>query len=734
MCSKGKYWKSLLGVSLLYIFFLAACGKEEPEYGYLPSFVSVPDTIFQTMPRYVIAEEGIYTIADTARNAAVSLYSFETGEKQKIFNCSIQGQAVGLGTGGGEKRRLTALFMVYDKDENGNEIYSERSSLLQCYTLEGQLCWEHEIEEESGPEGAYNLFVAQNGRVYVEMRNYLYVFSSEGQLLEQLEYPDGEGYSLGTNDVFACDDTGETYLIRASKRGAVAEDSQYKLYSWDMEKGTLEEQGVVDRKCPVQTMGGKGLFFRDSDRVYQYDPSSGEMTPLFSLTENMISAHKVRNVMRTENGWKVLCADNYSGLGTRLATLEWGVLGETESLYIGAINTTAYNEEAILFNQRHPEYLVRIRDFSNDDPKDLGLTQLQLSLVNKDAPDLVQIWNRETFLNYGRKGWLESLTPYVEKSENIDMDDFIPHVRDTMTVEGELYCLPSTFNVSTLVAPVSAVGDRSNWTIEEFLDFMEEYPNALFSSNTRKEDVSARKVGVLTAALHRGLEGFVDSEHGKVDLNNERFRGLLTRINGLRIDESEGAVSGDAERRIEEGQVLLSEKSLSCLDAICQWERIYGEPVTLIGYPTAERESGGGRLMVSQPLGIVSKSRHKDAAWCYLEESFLKSSAEIEEGFPARQEGLEKLIAQEQKPGNGNGNYSAGFDENGNRGNSYLSRRHTDMIWNAINTAVADDPVLQSIMHIIREETSFYFSGTKSLDEVIEVMESRAELYFNENK
>lgn len=734
MCSKGKYWKSLLGVSLLYIFFLAACGKEEPEYGYLPSFVSVPDTIFQTMPRYVIAEEGIYTIADTARNAAVSLYSFETGEKQKIFNCSIQGQAVGLGTGGGEKRRLTALFMVYDKDENGNEIYSERSSLLQCYTLEGQLCWEHEIEEESGPEGAYNLFVAQNGRVYVEMRNYLYVFSSEGQLLEQLEYPDGEGYSLGTNDVFACDDTGETYLIRASKGGAVAEDSQYKLYSWDMEKGTLEEQGVVDRKCPVQTMGGKGLFFRDSDRVYQYDPSSGEMTPLFSLTENMISAHKVRNVMRTENGWKVLCADNYSGLGTRLATLEWGVLGETESLYIGAINITAYNEEAILFNQRHPEYLVRIRDFSNDDPKDLGLTQLQLSLVNKDAPDLVQIWNRETFLNYGRKGWLENLTPYVEKSENIDMDDFIPHVRDTMTVEGELYCLPSTFNVSTLVAPVSAVGDRSNWTIEEFLDFMEEYPNALFSSNTRKEDVSARKVGVLTAALHRGLEGFVDSEHGKVDLDNERFRGLLTRINGLRIDESEGAVSGDAERRIEEGQVLLSEKSLSCLDAICQWERLYGEPVTLIGYPTAERESGGGRLMVSQPLGIVSKSRHKDAAWCYLEESFLKSSAEIEEGFPARQEGLEKLIAQEQKPGNGNGNYSAGFDENGNRGNSYLSRRHTDMIWNAINTAVADDPVLQSIMHIIREETSFYFSGTKSLDEVIEVMESRAELYFNENK
>ncbi|MFG6356629.1 MAG: extracellular solute-binding protein [Acetatifactor sp.] len=732
MRSQKKYWKTYWGVLLLCISLLTACGgEEEPEYGYLPSFVSVPDKVFQTMPRYAIAEEGIYTIADTTRNAAVSLYSFETEDKQKIFNSEVQGQAVGLGIGGEENRRLIALFMVYEKAENGDVIYSERSSLLQCYTIEGQLCWEYGIEEESGPEGAYNLFVAPDGMVFVEMSNYLYVFSSEGQLLGQLEYPDGEGYSPGKNEVFACDDAGETYLVRASKAGADAEDSQYKLYSWDMENGTLKEQGAVDGKCPVQTMGERGLYFRDSDKMYQYDPSSGEMTPLFSLTENMISAYKVRNLMRTENGWKVLCMDHYRGSGTQLATLEWGALEQTESLYIGAINTGAYNEEVILFNQQHPEYLVRVRDYSNDDPKDLGLTQLQLSLVNKDAPDLVQIWSREIYLNYGRKGWLEDLTPYVEISENINMEDFIPHVREAMTVEGELYCLPSTFNINTLVAPVSAVGDKSNWTIEEFLEFMEEYPNALSSSNARQEDMSARKVGVLITALQRGLEGFVDSEHGKVDLDNERFRSLLTRINSLQID---GSVGGNDESRIEEGEVLLSEETISSLDAICQWERRYGESVTLIGYPTSERESGGGRLEVFQPLGIVSRSRHKDAAWCYLEETFLRSSAEVGYGFPARQESLEQLIAQEQKPGNDNGNYSDGFDENGNTGNSYLSKRHTDIIWNAINTSVAEDPVLHKIMLIIREEATFYFSGVKSLDEVIEVMESRAEMYFNENR
>lgn len=585
---KEKYGRFLVGIVLLCAFALAACGKEEepePEFGYLPTFASVPEAVFQN-GSYYAEKEGIYTITDATRNAAVSLHSFDTGEKQKLFNCSAQGQATGLGVGGGDETRLAVMSMLYGKDAAGNEIYSERSSLLQCYTPDGQLCWEYEIGEESGMGSPVNLFVAKDGRVFAEMSRYLYVLSPEGQLLGQLEYPDAEGYSFGSSDVFACDEEGTVYLIRSSRQSMDVEESQYKLYSWNEDSIFQEEQKTVDGKCPVQTMGTKGLFFRDNDWVYQYDLTSGEMSPLFSMTENMISAYKVKRLMQTENGWKILCVDSEAA---QLATLEWGSLEQKESLSMGVINAYGYNEQIILFNQRHPEYLLRIRDFSNDDPYDHGLTQLQLSLVGKDSPDLVQIWSMEEYLNYGRKGWLEDLTPYVEKSENIGMEDFIPHVRDTMTVDGKLYCLPDTFHVSTLVAPVRAVGEKTNWTIEEFLDFMEEYPNAYFLNSARQIDVAGRKRMILSAVLERGLEGFVDSGQGKVDLENERFRSLLTRINGLQISENAEMTWEDKERRIGDGETLLEVTTLSRLAGISQLEREYGEAVTLIGYPTAER-------------------------------------------------------------------------------------------------------------------------------------------------
>lgn len=137
---------------------------------------------------------------------------------------------------------------------------------------------------------------------------------------------------------------------------------------------------------------------------------------------------------------------------------------------------------------------------------------------------------------------------------------------------------------------------------------------------------------------------------------------------------------------------------------------------------------------MSQPLGIAGESRHKDAAWQYLEETFLtqEDRGKEDNGFPARQAALDELTAEAQNADSAN--FSGGFDENGKTGNSFLSKRHTDMIWNAINSAAAKDPVLDKLSGIICEEASYYFSGAKSLDEVIGIMESRAQLYFNENK
>lgn len=124
-------------------------------------------------------------------------------------------------------------------------------------------------------------------------------------------------------------------------------------------------------------------------------------------------------------------------------------------------------------------------------------------------------------------------------------------------------------------------------------------------------------------------------------------------------------------------------------------------------------------MTIDRPTGISGNSRNKEGAWCYLEESVVEETGATG-GFPARQKELAEMLAE-----------ACDGAEDAEELNMW--KRYTDMVTEAIGTASVDDPAMRQLRIIISEEATFYFSGVKSLDEVIEVMESRAEMYFNEN-
>lgn len=730
---RKKYgWLSAC-LMLLCTLLTTACSQEaeEPEEGWIATFVSVPDKVFSNVMFYDAAEEGVYTVANTA-GGAVSLYALDTEEEKKLFSLAEDEYALGMCVGGdAQERKLLLLVLRYGRNDAGEINYKVHSCVLQLFTAEGQLCWESALEEDRSDNLTQHLFMSGDGRIFWGTDKVLYVLSADGQQLCELEYPAADAVNSRYYDVFACGEAGEVYFIQPGKSGISGEIGQYTIYQWNEASLKLEELASVAEKEPVQTMGGQGLYFRDYDAVYRYDLQTEDLSFVFSLTENMITGYRASKLLQTENGWKVLCKDIHDGLGVQMATLEWGSLGQTERLSLAAINSQLYNGQVILFNQSHPEYFIQIRSFGAENTED-ELEQLRLSLSAKDAPDLVEIWSTEEYLNYARKEWLLDLSSYIEKSENINIEDFVPGVREAMTVNGKLYSLPNGFWISTLAVPESVAGGRTSWTIEEFLDFMEEYPDAYYlpiSDSKGLPDKSERKRLILGLALTRGVEGFIDTEKGKVDLDNERFRSLLTRINNLQVNENAGLYWDDLEKRVADGEVLLRYPTLMGVTTLLQLEREQGERMVLIGFPSAEEGNGGGMLYVQSPLAVSAKTRHGDAAWEFLEESvLLETDAEDSSSyFPARQDALEQLIENAQK--SKRAAFDSDFDEE-----SGLPKRHADLIQNAIDTAVIKDPVISQINSIISEEASYYFAGEKSLDEVIDIMENRAELYFNENR
>lgn len=731
----NKYKKNkilLISLIVLLIVSLTACkGKEEPEYGYLPAFMTVPGEILLGWGGYATAEEGIYT-ADY-NSGLIKEYVFGTEETSKLFSLSNGESALGIGIGGNSAdRRLLLPVKCYAKYEDGMIDYNTYSCFLRCYTVDGDLCWESGIEEDLSDSTNCKLFMAEDGWTYMSTDTCFYGFSAEGEEFCKLEYQGESRKGVLTNDVFACDEKGGIYLIKLTKGADGIDDQQYTIYYLE-NTGTLKEQARVIGKNPVQLMEGNGFYFKDYTNVYQYDVQTEEMTPVFSLTENMIDSNNVGRIMKTENGW-IIGGNDMAATDVQIVTLEWGLLSDKESLTLAAVNTVLYNQQIIAFNQQHPEFRLTMQKYERKNAPGEA-DQIQLSLLSKDAPDLVEIYNGETYLNYARKGYLLDLTSYAEKSAYINLEDYVPSVREAMQLENKIYGLPDRFYISTLAVPESAVGNRTNWTIEEYLDFMEKNPNAYYEQIGEEmslPDQAERKRLILGIALTRGMEGFVDAQAGKVDLDNERFRSILTRINALKIDENAGLHDGDLERRIQDGEILMRLTTLSEVTAINQLEREHKQPMVLIGYPTAETEDGGGVLYVSAPLGISSRSDHKDAAWLFLEETAVQDGDAGNGYFPADKEKLEQLIHTAQRVRNSD--FESAFDEKGKTGNDTLPDRHADMIWNAIDSAEATDPVMRQLRLIVLEEASYYFAGEKSMDEVIGLMQSRAELYLRENQ
>lgn len=732
MSSKGRIAKAAAGIFLLCALALGSCGREEepePEYGYLPTFVSVPagDSRNVSYLQCDFAEEGIYMVT-SGMGGAVSLYDPDSGEKQKLFSLPDNVWAQKILAGGSDRERLfLCAAEVYGKDDNGVINPKDISYALQCYSDQGQLLWENILDEYSGDKELSPLMIklitAEDGRVFVAADTYLYVFSVQGEQIGRVEYPIDNAETSAASAVLASDKEGMVYLVALSRPpvGGLEDLGQYKIYQWNEEAQSLDEMAAVEGKMPLQAAGGTGLFFHDRITAYIYNTQSGEMEPAFSLEENLISYYQIDKLLAQENGWEMLLHVN-SGMQT--VSLKWGPKEEGRFLSIASVSVSSdLNQRILLFNQRHPEYLLQVRAYGTNDYQD-RLQQIQLSLVGKNPPDLVEVWSTREYLNYARKGWLEDLTTYVEKSENISLEDFVPRLREAMTVQGGFYALPQEFYISTLAIPKSLAEGRDSWDIEEFLDFMEAYPNAYFvvRGSGLQDNQTERKKSILHIALRRGLAGFVDLERGKVDLDNDRFRSLLARVDGLRIDENLGLSKNDLERRVSDGEILMPAVSLDSANRLLWLEDEQRREMALIGYPGAEREDGGGIIYISTPTGISSSSRNKEGAWSYLEE-LMTEEADIEyaSGFPARQEQLENMLRQMHDK-------EDAADENA------MWQRYADMTRGAIDTAVLEDPTVSQLLGIISEEATDYFSGVKSLDEVIDIMESRAELYFNENK
>lgn len=356
---------------------------------------------------------------------------------------------------------------------------------------------------------------------------------------------------------------------------------------------------------------------------------------------------------------------------------------------------------------------------------------LNAKILSQECPDLMII-NYNLFQGYMEAGFLEDLTPYIAESEQIHREDYLDVVMAAYEQDGGVYGVPREFSLYTLMGRTAQVGDKQGWSIEEFISYLEENPDVVF-------EWDGDSYGILNFCLKYGIDQFVDFESRTCYFGGDEFKQLLYRIKAL--DRHDSHVSNWREI-VEEGGKGVFETIISNFSDIQRMETEYGDSMTILGYPSSDGTLKC-RLVQLDAMGIVANSSNKDGAWDVLEQYIVYYTGKTY-NFPAKKDEFEeglRLDTEKQYQTEDDGSYS--LDENGEKIEIPLIRSNGQYLYaltdeqakkvlQAIEGTLPDNAEAAAIQEIVVMEALQYFNDKKSLDEVIDVIQNRAQLYMDE--
>ena len=178
-----------------------------------------------------------------------------------------------------------------------------------------------------------------------------------------------------------------------------------------------------------------------------------------------------------------------------------------------------------------------------------------------------------------------------------------------------------------------------------------------------------------------------------------------------------------------------------------------GEYISFVGYP---REDGGvgSAFNISQGLAISSTCKDKEGAWSFVRQLLLPKEDDSRYGgywyFPSNKASFDKMAADAMEKeyitdadgknildaeGNPIEQTKSGWGWGGlNIDIVATTQQEYDQVmelYNAIDSVVNYDT---SMFEIITDQAGAYFSGDKSLDETVKLIQDRVNLYINENR
>lgn len=241
--------------------------------------------------------------------------------------------------------------------------------------------------------------------------------------------------------------------------------------------------------------------------------------------------------------------------------------------------------------------------------------------------DVVMISNYETPM-WAENGWIENLQPYADATEGYDPEDFVPSVRDALSVDGDLYSVPfygessflayreDVFAEAGLEMPEQPTWDDVRELAAELDDPARDFSGICLRGLAGWGEVMAPMSTVMNTF---GGQWFDEDWNARLDSPEVRDA-VETYVDTVQRYGQPGAATsgfGDCLTRFAQGNAAMWYDATSMVSSIEDpaSSTVAGD----VGYapaPVSETDAAG--WLYSWSLAIPSTSEHKDAAWDFI--------------------------------------------------------------------------------------------------------------------
>ena len=629
-------------------------------------------------------------------------------------------------------------------------------------------------DDEGGMSGNLSSFaVDAAGNLYVSDYNNIYVLDAEGNVQFKL---DGSQYN------------GSLYRLNAQQVGVM-------WYNYTDDVNAADENGQYFVSIDLETKDW-GEKVKLPSNVWSILPGDDAYDFYYTYNNNIYGYAAKTDTKDKLVDWLACDVDtnNMSGYAmlsdSRVAALmqDWSTDPTTYQLIVlHRVDASEIKEKKVLtlacmyldwnlrsmiveYNKTNDEYRINVVDYSEyatDDDYNAGVTKLTTEIISGSVPDIFLTSNLPID-KYAAKGVIADLNTFMDGGNGLSRDYFVPQVMSALEKDGKLYELPTSFSVQTAYALSSIASQYDTWNVAAVQDAMTQLQEGatVFSNGWTKNMA-------LSNCLSRNLSAFVDWTTGKCEFDSEAFQQLLAFCNSFPAETSDGdgaiayASSADIAiddamwesdaTRITNGKQLMSTIEMYSFDSYIWNVYAIRDKITLTGYPT--EDGSGSSFGLQMPMAISSVTKYPDAAWEFVC-SIIKKMNTIDEnnyyyGFPISQAAFDAEMTDimteqyqldengEQVDWDGDGEpdraIRGSYETMENGETVYkdvyaLTQEELDQILGVINNTHSVYDYDQEILDIITDEVAAYFAGDKDVQTTASMIQSRVNLYVQEQR